>query len=105
MTPAIAMDARPGEPALSLSKGPTAKRQPSPEGLGINPEEDPSAVGASLCHPEPNPEPALSEVEGICSSADPSWKCFPTGRSDHRFPIRIVHPSLGQVLILLSPIS
>ena len=42
MTPASATDARPG--------GPTAKRQPSPEGLGINPEEDPSAVGAALCH-------------------------------------------------------
>jgi hypothetical protein len=34
MTPAIATDARPGEPALSLSKGSTAERQPSPEGLG-----------------------------------------------------------------------
>src|ERR1700722_13084923 len=34
MTPVIPTDARPGEPALSLSKGPTAKRQPSPEGLG-----------------------------------------------------------------------
>ena len=42
MTPAIATDAKPG--------GPTAKRQPSPEGLGMNPEEDPSAVGAALCH-------------------------------------------------------
>jgi hypothetical protein len=28
--------------------GPTAKRQPSPEGLGINPESDLSAVGAAL---------------------------------------------------------
>jgi hypothetical protein len=28
--------------------GPTAKRQPSPEGLGIDPEEDPSAGGAVL---------------------------------------------------------
>jgi hypothetical protein len=36
----IAMDARPG--------GPTAKLQPSPEGLGINPEENLSAVGAAL---------------------------------------------------------
>ena len=34
------MDARPG--------GPTAKRQPSPEGLGNRSEEDPSAVGAAL---------------------------------------------------------
>jgi hypothetical protein len=34
------MDARPGEPALSLSKGPAAKREPSPEGLGNNPEDD-----------------------------------------------------------------
>jgi hypothetical protein len=34
------MDARPG--------GPTAKRQPSPEGLGINPQENASAVGAAL---------------------------------------------------------
>jgi len=40
MTPAVAMDERPG--------GPTAKRQPSPEGLGINPEDDPSAGGAAL---------------------------------------------------------
>jgi hypothetical protein len=36
----LAMDARPG--------GPTAKREPSPEGLGINPEDDLSAVGAAL---------------------------------------------------------
>jgi hypothetical protein len=41
------MDARPG--------GPTAKREPSPEGLGVNPEDDlpapasrGSAVGAAL---------------------------------------------------------
>ena len=34
------MNARPG--------GPAAKRQPSPEGLGINPEDDLSAVGAAL---------------------------------------------------------
>jgi hypothetical protein len=33
------MDARPG--------GPAAKREPSPEGLGINPENDLSAVGAA----------------------------------------------------------
>jgi hypothetical protein len=37
-------DARPG--------GPIAKHQPSPEGLGINPEDDLSAVGAAL-----NPRP------------------------------------------------
>jgi hypothetical protein len=36
----IAMDARPG--------GPTAKREPSPEGLGLNPEDDLSAGGAAL---------------------------------------------------------
>jgi len=34
------MDARPG--------GPAAKREPSPEGLGINSEDDLSAVGAAL---------------------------------------------------------
>jgi hypothetical protein len=34
------MDARPG--------GPTPKRQPSPEGLGLNQEDDLSAVGAAL---------------------------------------------------------
>jgi hypothetical protein len=28
--------------------GPTAKRLPSPEGLGNDTEEDPSAVGAAL---------------------------------------------------------
>src|ERR1700678_3002347 len=28
--------------------GPTAKREPSPGGLGLNPEDDPSAVGAAL---------------------------------------------------------
>jgi hypothetical protein len=39
-TAKIAMDARPG--------GPTAKRQPSPEGWEIDPEQDPSAVGAAL---------------------------------------------------------
>jgi hypothetical protein len=36
------MDARPG--------GPSAKRQPSPEGLGINPDGL-SAVGAALTFP------------------------------------------------------
>ena len=39
-TAEIAMDARPG--------GPPAKREPSPEGLGINPEDALSAVGATL---------------------------------------------------------
>jgi hypothetical protein len=34
------MDARPG--------GPAAKREPSPEGLGLNSEDDSSAVGAAL---------------------------------------------------------
>ena len=34
------MDARPG--------GPAAKREPSPEGLGLNAEYDLSAVGAAL---------------------------------------------------------
>ena len=34
------MDARPG--------GPAAKLQPSPEGLGIHPKDDLSAVGAAL---------------------------------------------------------
>jgi hypothetical protein len=34
------MDARP--------RGPAAKREPSPEGLGLNPEGDLSAVGAAL---------------------------------------------------------
>jgi hypothetical protein len=34
------MDARPG--------GPPAKRQPIPGGLGINPEDDLSAIGAAL---------------------------------------------------------
>jgi hypothetical protein len=28
--------------------GPAAKREPSPEGLGINPEDDLSAIGAAL---------------------------------------------------------
>jgi hypothetical protein len=42
----IAMDARP--------RGPTAKREPSPEGLGPNPEDDLSAAGAAL-----NLQPAL----------------------------------------------
>ena len=34
------LDARP--------RGPTTKREPSPEGLGIDPEDDLSAVGAAL---------------------------------------------------------
>src|SRR5580700_8373291 len=38
--PGVVADARPG--------GPSAKRQPSPEGLGISPEDDLSAVGAAL---------------------------------------------------------
>ena len=56
------MDARPG--------GPATKREPSPEGLGLNPEDDPSAVGAALnLRPLANVslggsrEPALTEVE------------------------------------------
>ena len=40
MTRRIDMGARPG--------GPAAKREPSPEGLGIYPEDDLSAVGAAL---------------------------------------------------------
>jgi hypothetical protein len=32
-------------------------------------------IRRSLCHPERSRELALSEVEGICSSADHSWKC------------------------------
>ena len=67
MTPEIATDARPG--------GPTAKRQPSAEGLGNqNPEEDPSAVGAALCDPERSREPALSEVKwrpAVLSTSQP----------------------------------
>jgi hypothetical protein len=34
------MDARP--------RGPPAKREPSPEGLGLNPDDNLSAVGAAL---------------------------------------------------------
>jgi hypothetical protein len=40
MTLQIAMDVRPG--------GPAAKREPSPEGLGLHSEYDQSAVGAAL---------------------------------------------------------
>jgi hypothetical protein len=43
------MDTRPG--------GPTAKRQPSPEGLGDNHDDDPSAVGAA---PDLSPLPPVS---------------------------------------------
>jgi hypothetical protein len=43
------MDARPG--------GPAAKREPSPEGLGLNPRDDLSAVGAAL---KPAPLAAVS---------------------------------------------
>jgi hypothetical protein len=39
---------RSGEPALSLSKGPSAKREPSPEGLGHRWTMIPSAAGAAL---------------------------------------------------------
>jgi hypothetical protein len=46
-TVGIAMDARPG--------GPTAKRQPSPEGLGNRCEDEPSAVGAPLNRPSALP--------------------------------------------------
>jgi hypothetical protein len=34
--------------ATARPRGPTAKLQPSPAGLGINPENDLSAVGAAL---------------------------------------------------------
>jgi hypothetical protein len=33
---------------MQRPRGPAARRQPSPEGLGINPEDDLSAVGAAL---------------------------------------------------------
>jgi len=35
-------------PRMQRPGGPAAKLQPSPEGLGINPEDDLSAVGAAL---------------------------------------------------------
>ena len=73
MTLQIAMDARPG--------GPAAKHQPSPEGLGINPEDDLSAVGAALnlgpppfVIPSSRPVPACRG--GICSSAGPFLEMF-----------------------------
>src|ERR1700722_16701135 len=74
MTPAIATDARPGEPALSLSRGRPPNVSPPRKGWGINPEEDPSAVGAALCHPERlrlyerSREPALTEAAGSALS-------------------------------------
>jgi hypothetical protein len=62
MTPAIAMDARPG--------GPTAKRQPSPEGLGNRSVDDPSAVGAALNRCViPSISTCLRQVEGEMNSA------------------------------------
>ena len=51
---------RPGEPALSLSKGPTAKRQPCPEGLGPRRTMIPSAVGAALSLSATQPDFAIS---------------------------------------------
>jgi hypothetical protein len=53
------MDARPG--------GPAAKRQPSPEGLGINPQDDMSAVGAAL-----NPFPLSSRSPQINATTAPN---------------------------------
>jgi hypothetical protein len=47
MTLKIAMDARPGGPAVKRAC-PGLPWEPSPEGLGINSEDDPSAVGAAL---------------------------------------------------------
>ena len=57
-------------PWMRGPEGQPTKREPSPEGLGINPEDDTSAVGAALnpgpprsCVIRRSREPALSEVE------------------------------------------
>ncbi len=58
------MEARPG--------GPTAKREPSPEGLGLNPEDDLSAVGATLTR-------ALSDrvIRSEAEGRTPTVNCGP----------------------------
>ena len=48
-----------------MSKGPTAKREPSPEGLGLNPDDDLSAVGAAL-----NPAPLARVLLGGAKPRD-----------------------------------
>jgi hypothetical protein len=75
------MDARPG--------GPSAKREPSPEGLGLNPKDDLSAVGAAL-----NPAPARpcvirSKAEGP-AVLSPSIHSRPTRNSKLCHPDRSV---------------
>ncbi len=45
-------------------EGRPAKREPSPEGLGINSEDDPSAVGAALTYSE-----AIAEASSRCKAA------------------------------------
>ena len=58
------MDERPG--------GPAAKLQPSPGGLGINPEDDSSAVGAALNLGLLAPVSIPSEAEGSAVRPIPS---------------------------------
>jgi hypothetical protein len=70
------MDARPG--------GPVAKREPSPEGLGLNPEGDPSAVGAAL---------NLGPLATVSLGAQPRDLQFPLGRNHSPEPsIQITNP-------------
>src|ERR1700678_4575751 len=100
------MDARPREPALSLSRGRPPNVSPARKGWEINVEDDPGAVGAALNLRPPRPvslgalsSRTLAEGRGICSSADPSWRCFRqsiaelkvslSGKSDCRFPRKL----------------
>jgi hypothetical protein len=59
------MDARPG--------GPAAKREPSPEGLGINSEEDLSAVGAALNLARPARTCVTRQPLGYAFLLDPAF--------------------------------
>ncbi len=65
------MDARPG--------GPATKREPSPEGLAPNREDDPSTVGAALNLGHARIFVIRSELRvrlHPSTATDLSWKCF-----------------------------
>jgi len=61
--------ARPGEPALNLSKGPVARRQPSPVGLGQDIQDFISTGGAALDAGSVAP-PALRLYLNLCGRGD-----------------------------------
>ena len=82
MTPAIAMDARPG--------GPTGKRQPSPEGLGNQSPRGSERRRRGTLRPKPAAVLCRKTFPGrACRTADPSASLGMT-KGIAEFPLRAV---------------